>query len=167
MESRLSDLEKMRQEIMKEMEGREITIDAARLSDVNLLKRHVLKRCIYGVDLNPMAVELAKVSLWLDCFTLGAPLSFLDHHVKCGNSLVGVTVDEVDKAAEAGQYVLWGSHFTHLKLAAESMREVSYLSDLTGEEVRQSRKKSWTRLTCSTVISGLTYTPANGSGTDP
>ena len=45
------------------------------LTDVNLLKRQVLKGCIYGVDLNPMAVELAKVSLWLDCFTLGAPLS--------------------------------------------------------------------------------------------
>jgi type II restriction/modification system DNA methylase subunit YeeA len=48
-------------------------------TEVNLLKRHVLKRCIYGVDLNPMAVELAKVSLWLDAFTIGAPLSFLDH----------------------------------------------------------------------------------------
>ena len=45
-----------------------------KLTDINLLKRHVLKRCIYGVDLNPMAVELAKVSLWLDAFTLGAPL---------------------------------------------------------------------------------------------
>jgi hypothetical protein len=126
---------------MKEMEDLGITIDAARLSDVNLLKRHVLKRCIYGVDLNAMAVELAKVSLWLDCFTLGAPLSFLDHHIKHGNSLVGVTVEEVDEAVEAGQYVLWGSHFTHLKLAAESMREVGYLSDLTGEQVRQSRKR--------------------------
>jgi len=68
------------------------------LTDVNLLKRHVLKRCIYGVDLNPMAVELAKVSLWLDCFTLGAPLSFLDHHLRCGNSLIGVTIREVEDA---------------------------------------------------------------------
>src|ERR1022692_3867549 len=66
------------------------------LTDVNLLKRHVLKRCIYGVDLNPMALELAKVSLWLDCFTLGAPLSFLDHHLRWGNSLIGSTMAEVD-----------------------------------------------------------------------
>ena len=43
----------------------------------------------------PMAVELAKVSLWLDCFTLGAPLSFLDHHLKCGNSLLGVSLEEI------------------------------------------------------------------------
>ena len=42
-----------------------------------------------------MAVELAKVSLWLDCFTIGAPLSFLDHHLKCGNSLIGTMVQEV------------------------------------------------------------------------
>ncbi len=94
-------LEKMRLEILKEMDDLGITIDANRLSDVNLLKRHVLKRCIYGVDLNPMAVELAKVSLWLDCFTLGAPLSFLDHHIKCGNSLIGVTVDESAKQWKA------------------------------------------------------------------
>ncbi len=134
-------LAEMRREIMKEMDGLGITIDAGRLSDVNLLKRHILKRCVYGVDLNPMAVELAKVSLWLDCFTLGAPLSFLDHHIKCGNSLIGVTVDEVREAVEGGQGVLWGSQFTRLKLAAESMREVGDLSDLTSDQVRQSRKK--------------------------
>ena len=60
-----------------------VTVDPNKLTDINLLKRHVLKRCIYGVDLNPMAVELAKVSLWLDAFTLGAPLNFLDHHLRC------------------------------------------------------------------------------------
>ena len=62
-----------RQEIIREMAEQGITIDTAKLTNLNLLKRQVLKRCIYGVDLNPMAVELAKVSLWLDCFTLGAP----------------------------------------------------------------------------------------------
>jgi hypothetical protein len=49
----------------------------------------VLKRCIYGVDKNLMAVELAKVSLWLHTFTVGTPLSFLDHHLRCGDSLFG------------------------------------------------------------------------------
>ena len=47
----------------------------------------VLKRCIYGVDKNPLTVELAKVSLWLHSFTVGAPLSFLDHHLRCGDFL--------------------------------------------------------------------------------
>jgi hypothetical protein len=51
----------------------------------------VVARCIYGVDLNPMAVELAKVSLWLEALEPGKPLNFLDAHVKHGNALVGVT----------------------------------------------------------------------------
>ena len=88
-------LQDTREAIVVEMERQGITVDTGRLTDINLLKRHVLKRCVYGVDLNPMAVELAKVSLWLDCFTIGAPLSFLDHHLKCGNSLIGTTVREV------------------------------------------------------------------------
>jgi len=96
----MATLKETRETILKEMEKQNITIDETRLNDLNLLKRHVLKRCIYGVDLNPMAVELAKVSLWLDCFTLGAPLSFLDHHLKYGNSLIGATVAEVKEAVE-------------------------------------------------------------------
>ena len=57
------------------------TIDAEQLDDRHIIRRMVLKRCVYGVDKNPMAVELAKVSLWLHTFTVGAPLSFLDHHL--------------------------------------------------------------------------------------
>lgn len=51
----------------------------------------VVARCIYGVDLNPMAADLAKVSLWLEAMTPGKPLSFLDHHIKVGNGLLGTT----------------------------------------------------------------------------
>jgi hypothetical protein len=51
--------------------------------------RDVIGRCIYGVDLNPMAVELAKVALWMEALQPGKPLSFLDAHIKCGNALVG------------------------------------------------------------------------------
>ncbi|WP_461246559.1 Eco57I restriction-modification methylase domain-containing protein [Treponema sp. R6D11] len=52
--------------------------------------RDVISSCIYGVDLNPLAVELARMSLWLESHEPGKPLSFLDHHIRCGNSLVGV-----------------------------------------------------------------------------
>jgi hypothetical protein len=52
--------------------------------------RDVISHCLYGVDLNPMAVELCKVSLWMEALEPGKPLSFLDAHIKCGNSLVGV-----------------------------------------------------------------------------
>lgn len=53
--------------------------------------RDVIGRCIYGVDINPMSVELCKVSLWLEALEPGKPLSFLDHHIQCGNSLIGAT----------------------------------------------------------------------------
>lgn len=51
--------------------------------------RDVIRDCIYGVDLNPLAVELCKVALWLEAHTPGEPLNFLDHHIKCGNAIVG------------------------------------------------------------------------------
>ncbi len=131
------ELAKTRREIQEEMERQGVTIDMSKLTDINLLKRHVLKSCIYGVDLNPMAVELAKVSLWLDCFTLGAPLSFLDHHMKCGNSLIGGSVQEVQDALSRD---LFGHQFTDLLNATQLMRRVGELSDVTAQEVAESRK---------------------------
>ena len=56
-------------------------------------RRDVLAHCIHGVDLNPMAVELCKVSLWINAAVEDAPLNFLDHHIQCGNSLVGAAPD--------------------------------------------------------------------------
>jgi hypothetical protein len=53
--------------------------------------RDVIGHCLYGVDVNPMAVELCKVNLWLEAHCPGRPLSFLDHHIQCGNSLLGTT----------------------------------------------------------------------------
>jgi hypothetical protein len=55
--------------------------------------RDVASRSLYGVDLNPMAVELAKVAIWLECHVPGQPLTFLDHHLKQGNALLGVGFD--------------------------------------------------------------------------
>jgi hypothetical protein len=79
------------------------TIDPEQLDDRHIVRRMVLKRCIYGVDKNPMAVELAKVSLWLHTFTVGSPLSFLDHHLRCGDSLFGSWVRRgMDRAAALG-----------------------------------------------------------------
>ncbi len=59
--------------------------------------RDVIQHCIYGVDLNPLAVDLCKVALWIEGFCKGKPLNFLDHRIKCGNSLVGVMDLEVLK----------------------------------------------------------------------
>lgn len=90
----------LRNEILEQISRQGVKIDESKLTEVNLIKRMVMKRCIYGVDLNEMAVELAKLSLWLDSFTLGAPLSFLDHHLKCGNSLIGTNVGGNDCGGE-------------------------------------------------------------------
>jgi hypothetical protein len=53
--------------------------------------RDVISHCIYGVDVNPMAVELCKVSLWMEALEPGKPLAFLEHRIQCGNSLLGTT----------------------------------------------------------------------------
>ena len=53
--------------------------------------RDVIGHCIFGVDINPMAVELCQVALWMEALEPGKPLSFLDHHIQCGNSLLGAT----------------------------------------------------------------------------
>ena len=66
--------------------------DARFESDLAYWRRRVAQACIYGVDLNPLAVELAKLSLWLTTVARGKPLSFLDHHLRHGNSLVGSRV---------------------------------------------------------------------------
>ncbi len=59
--------------------------------------RDVIGRCLYGVDINPMSAELCRVSLWLEALEPGKPLSFLDHHIRVGNSLLGTTPDLIAK----------------------------------------------------------------------
>ena len=135
-------LQDTRDAIVTEMERQGVAVDTGRLTDINLLKRHVLKRCAYGVDLNPMAVELAKVSLWLDCFTIGAPLSFLDHHLKCGNSLIGTTVQEIEaelaKQTKGHTATLFGGPFQGLLSATASIEQLRRIPDATVEEAERS-----------------------------
>ena len=59
-----------------------------------VLRRHVVERCIYAVDLDPLAVELCRLSLWIETMDRSLPFGFLDHKVKCGNSLIGAWFDE-------------------------------------------------------------------------
>lgn len=115
------------------------------LDDLRLLKRAVMKRCLFGVDLNPMAVELAKLSLWLDSFTLGAPLSFLDHHLKTGNSLVGATLadyralrqDRLGAIAGAGLFA--EDEAFDPEVVVGELHQLVVLSDASRDQVRQSR----------------------------
>ena len=76
--------------------------------DEQQLRRDIAKECIYGVDVNGMAVELAKLSMWLETLAADQPLAFLDHHLKTGNSLVGSAITDVlsDGGEERGQLTL-------------------------------------------------------------
>jgi hypothetical protein len=68
--------------------------------------RDVIRECIYGVDLNPLAVELCKVALWLEAHIPGQPLNFLDHHIKCGNAIVGFARrDELERGVPDEAFV--------------------------------------------------------------
>ncbi|MCH7944439.1 MAG: hypothetical protein IIC73_00255, partial [Armatimonadetes bacterium] len=59
-----------------------------------VLRRHVVERCVYGVDIDPLAVELCRLALWIETMDRTLPFSFLDHKIKCGNSLVGAWFDQ-------------------------------------------------------------------------
>ncbi|MDP3048258.1 MAG: N-6 DNA methylase [Thermodesulfovibrionales bacterium] len=64
-------------------------------AEISYWRRRVVEACIYGVDNNPLAVELTKLSLWLTCIASDEPLNFLDHHLRVGNSLIGTKLDDI------------------------------------------------------------------------
>ena len=110
------------------------------LQDRHIVRRMVLKRCVYGVDRNPLAVELAKVALWLHTFTVGAPLSFLDHHLRCGNSLFGAWVrPAMDRLVEWGSPLLMDAPRKKALGAASGMQTIEKLTDADIAEVYQSK----------------------------
>ncbi len=110
--------------------------------DAQILKRALLKRCIFGVDLNPFAVELARLSLWMDSFIFGTPLSFIEHHVQHGNSLMGASVADfiAYNATEVQQDDFFvdnlSARFDELRGV---MHELDAMRDTTAAEVEQSK----------------------------
>jgi type I restriction-modification system DNA methylase subunit len=85
--------------------------------DEQELRREIAKECIYGVDVNGMAVELGKLSMWLETLAADKPLAFLDHHLKTGNSLVGSDITEVlsDDIEENGGQLTLGQAFARAR----------------------------------------------------
>jgi len=73
----------------------EVHIQGNLESSTGYWRRWVVENCIYGVDLNPLAVELAKLSIWILSMAKDQPLSFLNHHLKCGNSLIGAKLEDI------------------------------------------------------------------------
>lgn len=136
----LNSIEATRQDIIKQatQHGWPFTIE--HLDDRHIVRRTILKRCIYGVDLNPMAVELAKVALWLHTFTVGAPLSFLDHHLRCGNSLFGSWIsDAMDRLTKWGGQLLINEPMQKAMAQATAMQKLERVTDADIAEVVESK----------------------------
>jgi len=110
-------------------------------SNPGLWRRRVVEDCIYGVDLNPLAVELAKLCLWITTAFKEKPLSFLNHHLKQGNALVGVRISDLEeyltKARGTNYDLFMQSYINSIKQAAESYEKK--LSKLT--EAREDIEK--------------------------
>ena len=125
--------------------------------------RDVIRHCIYGVDKNPLAVDLCKVALWLEGHSKGEPLTFLDHRIKCGDSLVGVfdldvlekgipddaykpvsgddkkfarELKQRNKQEREGQLSLFGKAPLEMKDLAKSFLALDRLDERTAEDVR-------------------------------
>ncbi|MDR3154694.1 MAG: hypothetical protein LBW85_10610 [Deltaproteobacteria bacterium] len=108
------------------------------IEERDVLKRILLKRTIYGVDVSQLAVELALVSLWVDTFVLGAPLVFIEHHVKRGNALVGAGADEARSRETWPELSLPSQQALFDRLQEESAA-LSDIYDSSGDQVKLSK----------------------------
>ncbi len=134
-------IEAIRTKVLANAAEDDWVIDAEDLDDRHIVRRVILKRVVFGVDKNPMAVELAKVSLWLHTFTTGAPLSFIDHHLRCGDSLYGEWLDGVrDELEDSVGPVYLGPVRAALANAAKTMDQLARITDDDIADVRESRR---------------------------
>ena len=131
-------IERIRHDLLQRAAASNWVIDEAQLTDQAIIRRMVLKRCIYGVDKNRLTVELAKVSLWLHSFTVGAPLSFLDHHLRVGDSLIGVGVQDATGELHRLGGLFAGSAIAGAEAATAGMQRIEAMSDADVAEVRES-----------------------------
>ncbi|HRK71711.1 MAG TPA: hypothetical protein PLA85_08990, partial [Micropepsaceae bacterium] len=131
---RIADI---RRRILEQARQHNWPLVESHLDNRHVVRRMVLKQCVYGVDMNPMAVELAKVALWLHSFTVGAPLSFLDHHLICGNSLFGESVrSAMDEFSRGGLFI--NATVQRARASAAGMARLEALTDADISEAKSS-----------------------------
>jgi hypothetical protein len=138
-----AELERLRSAALKALGD---LADGIEIEHTSLLRRQVARRCIYGIDLNSIAVELARLAVWIHTFVPGLPLSFLDHNLVEGNSLTGVaTLDEalrvLDPATDAqlGGSLIGGRIEAFLNEADSHLHRVARISETTKAEVDATR----------------------------
>jgi hypothetical protein len=115
--------------------------DQMAFEDSHLLRRLIARRCIYGVDLNPLSVQLARLAIWIHTFVPGLPLSVLDHNLVNGNALVGVgAVEEIREAFEATSTALFPVDADNLLgQAKQALRRFANIADATLTDVANAR----------------------------
>ncbi|ELZ6552130.1 class I SAM-dependent DNA methyltransferase, partial [Campylobacter jejuni] len=105
------------------------------------LKRLLLKRIIYGVDLNPFSIELTKLSLWIDSFIFGTPLSFIEHHIKCGNALINSNLSDFKDLIKQNSSNLFTNSITQeFEILQEVFEKLDNLKDTNEEQIKQSKQ---------------------------
>jgi hypothetical protein len=111
------------------------------IEDTQLIRRLIARRCIYGVDLNPVSVNLARLSIWIHTFVPGLPLSLLDHNLVAGNSLVGIgRVDEIIAfAAEEDRPLLKFDTDRLVGAAVEPLTRLGRIADATQADLKKAR----------------------------
>lgn len=133
------DILRLRERIVAQAQAGRWTIDQTLLDDRHLVRRMILKRVVHGADKNAMAVELAKLALWLHTFTVGAPLSFLDHHLRCGDSLFGERLSSVRRDLNQLGPLFNEGDMAAMLTASQGLAEISGIYDVDRSEVERSR----------------------------
>lgn len=116
------------------------------IEDASLLRRQIARRCIYGLDINPLAVELSRLALWIHTFVPGLPMSSLDHGLVCANSLTGVgTIRESLSALQAGNDSGMTGLFDHviedtLRGAEALLTDAANASEANKAEIAHTRE---------------------------
>jgi len=111
------------------------------VSDYDILKRLLLKKSIFGVDLNPFSVELTKLALWIDSLIFGTPLSFLSHHIKQGNSLIGSKIEEFDRYFPKSDGLFQSDFIAEFNKLNDVYKILDNIQDTTADEINLSKKK--------------------------
>lgn len=132
------ELERLREAAKKELGE---LADTVTIEDGQLLRRMIARRCIYGVDLNAITVQLARLSVWIHSFVPGLPLSLLDHNLVHGNALVGVgSLEEIRKKFEESKGTFFEVDADNLLgQAREPLEKLAQLSDASIKDIEEGR----------------------------
>ncbi|MFB6213268.1 MAG: Eco57I restriction-modification methylase domain-containing protein [Candidatus Nanohaloarchaea archaeon] len=135
------ELDNLQQAAKEPFENEESIPDIERSQ---LLRRQIARRCVYGVDLNPLSTELARLSMWIHTFVPGLPLTFLNHNLVTGDSLSGIgTMEEAQEILKIKDDTLaayYGQEKDHIKDAKEKVEQLGSITEAHAEEVVEARE---------------------------